>query len=224
VSVLAHWLEARSVRAPRASIAVARGSASVVPGDTGLPDTLPGVDLQDGLRRVGGNTAAYQRLLSSFHSRFRWAARDVAILLDQGKLEEARLFAHTLRGVAGNLGVLQVALDATRIEDSIRAGVLGELTTQCAALHASLERVMSGLAELEEPAESERFTDDLIRTRVQRLPSEVVEGLRAATCRASLRAVEDSLQSAAAHDPALADALGGLAEQFDYVAIQRLLP
>ena len=64
-----------------------------------------------------------------------------------------------------------------------------------------------------------RLSDELIREHVRQLPPDVVEGLRSATRRASLRAVEDSLGRAAVHDPALAGALTALAERFDYVAI-----
>ncbi|MEO7034696.1 MAG: response regulator [Polyangiaceae bacterium] len=222
VSVLAHWLEARSVRAPRALETPATVSPAGA-ADAVFPDALPGIDLQDGLRRIGGNAASYKRVLSSF-SRFSSTAADIASLLAQEKLEEARLLAHTLRGVAGNLGALQVTVDAARIEEAIRDGSWAELSGQCEALHASLERVMVGLSSLEKPAEPASLTDELIRKRVQQLPPEVIEGLRSATHRASMRAVEDSLRGAAAEDPGLAAALGELAEGFDYAAIERLLP
>jgi CheY-like chemotaxis protein/HPt (histidine-containing phosphotransfer) domain-containing protein len=220
VSVLARWLEARS-RAPRAPNAGAPNPPSV---EAGLPDTLPGIDQESGLQRIGGNATAYKRVLLSFHSRFVWTAKELTILLEQGQRAEARLLAHSLRGVAGNLGASQVASDAARIEDAIRTGAPAELWAECAALQTSLDEVMSGLRSLEQPATTEHLSDELLREHVLQLPPDVVEGLRSATRRASLRAVEDSLGLAAVHNPALAGALTALAERFDYLAIERLLP
>jgi len=224
VSVLARWLEARSARAAGALVTNVPTSAMPPAIESDLPDTLPGIDQEGGLQRIGGNATAYKRVLVSFHSRFAWTARELTILLEQGKHAEARLLAHSLRGVAGNLGASQVAADAARIEDAIRTGAPAELWAECAALQTSLDLVISGLSSLQQPAGAEHLSDELLREHVLQLPADVVEGLRSATRRASLRAIEDSLGRAAAHDPALAGALSELAERFDYVAIERLLP
>lgn len=224
VSVLARWLEARSARTAHTASASAPGSVHPPAVDSSLPNELPGIDQESGLQRIGGNATAYKRVLISFHARFTWTARELTILLEQGKHAEARLIAHSLRGVAGNLGASQVAADAARIEDAIRSGTRAELWAECAALQTSLDLVMSGLSSLQRPAAPERLSNESLRAQVLQLPPDVVESLRSATRRASLRAVEDSLGLAAVHDRALAGALSELAERFDYVGIERLLP
>ncbi len=65
----------------------------------------PFIDAESGIARVAGNCALYERLLKQFQDKYSHAGADIQDALAQNKREEAVRLAHTVKGVAGNLGV-----------------------------------------------------------------------------------------------------------------------
>jgi CheY-like chemotaxis protein len=91
-----------------------------------LTDPIPipeiaGVNITDGLNRVAGNRRLYRDLLSQFATKQAGAASEIALALDQGDRQTAERIAHTVKGVAGNLGITGVQSAAQELEKSIRA-------------------------------------------------------------------------------------------------------
>src|SRR5580765_7856604 len=85
-------------------------------------DDLPsiaGLDTNDGLSRVGGNRKLYVKILRQF-AEPRSAALEVADALAQGDHALAERVAHTLKGVAGNIGATSVLPAAATLERAIR--------------------------------------------------------------------------------------------------------
>ena len=74
----------------------------------GVIAALEGVDTRGGLARVMGNASLYIDLLGRFVSGQHDACTRIAQALDAGNAELARRLAHTLKGVAGNIGALSV--------------------------------------------------------------------------------------------------------------------
>jgi len=85
-------------------------------GEDGLP-LLPGIDTARGLRHVAGNETLYLQLLDRFRNSQRDAAAEVATELLRCERDAARKRAHTLRGVAGNVGANAVEAAARAIEE-----------------------------------------------------------------------------------------------------------
>jgi polar amino acid transport system substrate-binding protein len=69
-----------------------------------LPADLPGIDLNWGLERVGGNKQLYQNLLSEFVAIHREDMNILETYLRLGNIDGARHILHTLEGVSGNVG------------------------------------------------------------------------------------------------------------------------
>jgi len=112
---------------------VARRVAEADPAGTGAPDkavvTAPanvppvdGLDSADGLRRVGGNHKLYVRLLRQFISQQAGAVAQIRAALTTQDTATALRIAHTLKGVAGNLGVRPVEAAAAAVEKLLRDG------------------------------------------------------------------------------------------------------
>jgi two-component system sensor histidine kinase/response regulator len=80
------------------------------PPGNGLPD-IEGLDVKDGLNRVRGNQNLYLKLLRQFAEQQGPVAGEIATALSRGDTVLAGRLAHTLKGVAGNIGAkpLQVA-------------------------------------------------------------------------------------------------------------------
>jgi HPt (histidine-containing phosphotransfer) domain-containing protein len=81
---------------------------------------IPGLDLEGGLRRVMGNEASYRALLRRFVDGQRDFARSTTSALSEGDWSTAERLAHTVKGVAGNIGAVDVQAEATTLEELVR--------------------------------------------------------------------------------------------------------
>ncbi len=89
-----------------------------------LPE-LTGIDLERGLKRVGGNMKFYRELLNKFAVSQQQAIAPIRQAMDQQDRETAVRHAHTLKGMAGTIGAdplfnavqdLELALSGQRPE------------------------------------------------------------------------------------------------------------
>ncbi|MGC9985082.1 MAG: ATP-binding protein [Polyangia bacterium] len=78
--------------------------APAQPEEIALPATLPGVDIQDGLARAAGDRSLYRWLLQNFPEKFTGADQHIKSLLAESKLDDAIREAHTIKGLAGQIG------------------------------------------------------------------------------------------------------------------------
>ena len=84
-----------------------------------LPE-IAGINQADGLKRVVGNKRLYRDLLAQFAAKQDDAAVRISAALESGDLKLAERIAHTLKGVAGNMGIGQVFAAAEKLERAIR--------------------------------------------------------------------------------------------------------
>jgi len=131
--------------------------------DTTLPE-IDGVDVAGGLRRVAGNKRLYRNLLVQFAAKQGDAHRQISAAIDSGDRKRAELIAHTVKGVAGNLGLDQVFAAAEKLERAIRdvdaAGpsLLEEFTVVLNRQVLSIRQTMREVT-LDQSAEKERNAD-----------------------------------------------------------------
>jgi two-component system sensor histidine kinase/response regulator len=83
---------------------------------------IEGLDSKDGLMRVGGNQTLYLRLLRQFVEQQGSASAQIAEALAAKDRKTAERIAHTVKGVAGSLGMREVQTAAAVLEKSIREG------------------------------------------------------------------------------------------------------
>ncbi|MBB5339951.1 response regulator [Tunturiibacter gelidoferens] len=83
-----------------------------------LPE-IPGVKVADGLNRVAGNRRLYRDLLGQFAAKQADAAAQVSIALESDDRNLAERIAHTVKGVAGNLGISEVQTVAQKLERAL---------------------------------------------------------------------------------------------------------
>jgi CheY-like chemotaxis protein len=84
-----------------------------------LPE-IDGVDVKDGLKRVGGNSRLYRELLMKFAAKHSDAGLLISDALHIGNRNAAERIAHTVKGVAGNIGIKPVQFAAEKLEKAIR--------------------------------------------------------------------------------------------------------
>lgn len=79
----------------------------------------PAVNVEAGLATVGGNHDLYRELLLRFVDHYGDSARELRGLLACGDLRGAARLAHTVKGVAANLGVERVCRLTRRMESTL---------------------------------------------------------------------------------------------------------
>jgi two-component system sensor histidine kinase/response regulator len=88
-------------------------------GDNGLPN-IEGLDAKDGLGRVAGNQKLYLKILRQFAEQQGPAVWQITEALSKGDAALAERLAHTLKGVAGNIGAKPIQMASGDLEKLIR--------------------------------------------------------------------------------------------------------
>ncbi len=85
-----------------------------------FPKSLPGFDLEDGLKRLQGNKKLYRKLLVDFGTKYTDAAAEIRQALDAGDFAQAHSLIHNLKGLAGNLAATDLQAAAVEMEKRVK--------------------------------------------------------------------------------------------------------
>ena len=111
-----------------------------------IPYGMPGLDTVQGLRRAMGKQQLYLSMLRRFMHDHRNAASQISKALGVRDRQVAERLAHTLKGVAGNIGAMALQGLVGELEDLIRANTASDaLVEPLAAVQQSLEIIVHGL-------------------------------------------------------------------------------
>nr|WP_145550387.1 response regulator [Variovorax boronicumulans] len=148
---LARWLQPRAglgaQAGPPAPAAVAAAAAAP---PASLP-LVPGLDTAAGLGRALGKQALYRQLLEKFVAGQAQAPEAIVQALQGDDPVTAERVAHTLKGVAGNIGAYDLQQHAAALEEALRErrprpAIEGALAAAAASLHALLDALHPHLA------------------------------------------------------------------------------
>ena len=108
----------------------------------------PLIDQENGLRRVSGDVRLYRRLLLQFYEdQVRFVAEMQQALRAEAWQTASRV-AHTVKGVAGNLGIRGLCLVAARLERALKQEDRLEIASQGDLFFASFRAALEPLAAL----------------------------------------------------------------------------
>ena len=120
-----------------------------------LPD-VPGLNTAEGLMRVAGNKKLYRKLLRQFSNTEADAAQRIASALAENDRALAERLAHTVKGVAGNIGAPAVQNAAANLEKAIAGSApAAEIEVWRASLEECLGHLIQGLKTALEGADGE---------------------------------------------------------------------
>jgi CheY-like chemotaxis protein len=117
---------------------------------------LPGIDRATGLRRVAGNESLYDKLLLDFHRDYATSAARIQDAIAERRLADAERQVHTLKGVAGNIGAVELHRAAEELDSTLRLDDLEKAEALLASVECELSRVINGLAPLAKQAADAR--------------------------------------------------------------------
>ena len=128
---------------PVDSVASDRKSGKIE-SHSGFPK-LPGLDTATGLGVIRGNQQLYLKLLRMFHDSQRNFEQEFRTAQADPDPQVAVRLAHTLKGVAGNIGAKGVQEAARELEYSTRRGGAEEIEKALDSLMAELRPLIDGL-------------------------------------------------------------------------------
>ncbi|MEK6202032.1 MAG: response regulator, partial [Desulfobulbaceae bacterium] len=126
-----------------------------------LPAKLPGIDLRSGLSRVGGNEKLYRSLLVKFYKEYTGSTNQIKDALKNKDQELGTRLAHTVKGVAGNLGARDLQAAGADVEAAIKNNNLENIDELLDTFAQNIKTIMNGLQDFvaAEEAEAEK-TDE----------------------------------------------------------------
>jgi len=110
-----------------------------------LIPALDGIDVQDGLGRLGGNGRLYFDLLIKFandHERF---IADLENKIRAGAQRDGRRLIHTLKGTSGNLGMIHLHEECKKAEEHLQNEKVDTFLDGLRPLESELNRIMDSL-------------------------------------------------------------------------------
>jgi len=214
-STLMRWVRPQPKSAPE-SQAPAKKT-----GDEVLLPEITGINLVDGLKRVAGNRRLYRDLLGQFADKQGDAAAQISAALKGGDQKLAERIAHTVKGVAGNIGISGVQTAAQKLEKAIREGhdsvpaLLDEFATTLGNQVHAIEHAMRASAPAA-PAEaqSSRFKPEAASGAIARL--RVLLEASDGDTEEAFRSLQDAVSGAVAKTQL--DALKASINDFDFEA------
>ncbi|GEM_PF-1321173 len=108
----------------------------------GMPE-VPGLDVHDGLKRLGGKVEVYKRLLLAFLNDYADVGLSLQRSLDQGNEKDALTTLHTLKGISGNIAASELYQTCVELEEALKQGTASE--GLMAEFTAQLDMVMESL-------------------------------------------------------------------------------
>jgi PAS domain S-box-containing protein len=168
---------ARTESAPRPTTAPSPSSATPLVAQL---ERLPGIDLPAALARLGGDAVLLRNLLRKFRSRHLDFGDLVMRAIDQGKWDEARRLAHTLKGVAATVGARGLPDLAAELETILAEHRRAEVTPALMAVQAALLALCAQIDDLpDEPGSSPPAGGRRAAATVQPLLDRLMKSLQA---------------------------------------------
>ncbi|SBS28699.1 Signal transduction histidine-protein kinase BarA [Marinomonas aquimarina] len=136
---------------PREGLGEAQRAAPLAQQD-GMDYALPNLEelnIEAGLMRLGGNRKLYRELIQRFIKDQAESAEEIDAAIAAGDLALAERLAHTVKGVAGNLGAEGIQSIAKRLETAIAEQQLDSVAPVLSDFSQQMATLIAGLLEFE---------------------------------------------------------------------------
>jgi CheY-like chemotaxis protein len=234
-STLQKWIKPSEKRAkvqqPEVSVELPE-SDKAAPEEDQLPESLPGFDLTDGLKRLQGNKTLYRKLLLNFATDYGETANDIRTALDAKDFDRAHSLVHNLKGLAGNLAATDLQASAVNLEKLVK-GVkkktppAKELNLRFSELEAALNHALESAQSLGASAEEKvcELSDEEIAAIPAEFAQDIAKRIRDASKMGdvmTLNAIAAEIKTHSDSCVPLSKQIVQMAEDFDLEGIQKL--
>lgn len=174
----------------------------------------PVLDLPALLKRVKDDAALAARLLDDFRRTHAETHRAIAAAQAEGRAADAHRLAHTLAGLAGNLGLARLSGAARSVEDALSSGTVAAV---------SLDALAAELAQAMAAAESLKPPPPVPQAAASGDPTALAASLDQLLAENDLDALQRAAEFEAAAPSAAARAVREAVERLDFKAARTLL-
>jgi two-component system sensor histidine kinase/response regulator len=238
-AALQKWIPPTDRRASSRQTKVSNGKEAAAaqppprPAEQKLPDSLPGFDLAEGLKRLRGNQQLYRKLLLDFGAKYTQVAAEIRQALDGGDLKQAHSLIHNLKGLAGNLAA--TALQASTVEmeklvkgDQGKTASRKQLDQKFALLAESIDQALAAVQTLGPvpAAKPQRSAADEMAGISPAAAGEAagrIKGPAELGDVTQIKSIAEELKSKSEAFAPLGDKFIELADDFDFEGISKLL-
>jgi two-component system sensor histidine kinase/response regulator len=141
--LLVKWIRPR--RMPPAAAKISADSPSPARKDVLLPESIPGIDIANGLRMCNSNRSLYLDMLRKFRKSKCNESAVIRAHLAAGEREAAGRIAHGMKSVAGIIGAAEISSAARLLEEAVEHGEPAELDAVVAGFEQAMTIVIAGL-------------------------------------------------------------------------------
>ncbi len=203
------------------------------PDAEGLPEFLPGFELGEGLKRLGGNQRLYRKLLLDFGANYGQAAGQIREALADGDFNQAHSLVHNLKGLAGNLEATDLQAASVEMEKLVKGQTAEtasapELNRRLAKLETAINQALEAVQTLGPPA-VEKIVEPSADALAELSPAqvkEVTDKIKAAADMGDVMQIGSIAEELKSGTPSMAsfcDKLVQLADDFDLDGIQNFM-
>jgi two-component system, sensor histidine kinase and response regulator len=101
------------------------------------------------------------KLLNNFHEKFSNFENEIKSLYQENKMNDGERLAHTLKGVSGNIGAMEVFKSAAELELKFKKNEITDIDKDLESVKEKLQYVLDELFLSFKPAKSEEKPEDL---------------------------------------------------------------
>ena len=128
---------------------------------------LPGLDMDEGVRRLGGRRDRYVAILQKFCRAQENFSHEYGVLVQNGDFEAARNKAHALKGAAGNLSAIELNEAARALEEAGSRKNTSQMLRCLTTVEQALEQVFASVEKIEQ-TDTASVSEDPARGRGER--------------------------------------------------------
>ena len=198
-----------------------------------LPESLPGFDLPDGLKRLQGNKRLYRKLLLSFATDYNTVANEIRQALAAKDFDQAHSLVHNLKGLAGNLAATELQAAAVNLEKLVKRvetspPATKKLNLKFSELETALDQALESVQSLGVTAENnirELSAEDFADISAE-LSDDMAERIRDAAEMGDviqIKSIAEELKSESDAVKPFCNKLIQLSEDFDFDGIQKFM-
>jgi HPt (histidine-containing phosphotransfer) domain-containing protein len=234
-ATLQKWIQPSEKRATTQKPVVSvepSGEDKMVSIEAELPESLPGFDLTDGLKRLQGNKTLYRKLLLNFATDYNEAANEIREALDANDFERSHSLVHNLKGLAGNLAATDLQAAAVNIEKLVKgvdkkAPSSKQLNLRLSELETVLNQALESVQSLGVSAKENisKLSDEELADIPAEFAQDIAKRIRDAAEMGdvmTLNAIAEEIKTHSDSCVPLSKQIVQMAEDFDLGGIQKL--
>jgi len=107
---------------------------------------IEGIDIEAGLRRINNNKTLYLKILTKFLKNYSGYSEELKSKLLEGNTEEAERMVHTLKGVSGSVGAMDLHYYLVSLDDKLKLSKKINIEKELGQLDKLLSPILKSLA------------------------------------------------------------------------------